>query len=236
MSRDSHLAINEITGIRFQGEGRNIGKPIIIVRTYGCNLACGWCDSANTWDVSRFPRESESKLLTVMQVAIQIKRLSDEAGGHVKHLMITGGEPMLQQVALYHLMIALGPGWSNEVETAGTIAPLTDYPMADAYNVSLKLAHSGNAFEARYKPDAIYALRDTGKASWKFVAQQMSDFEEIDRLVQHFDLKPVYIMPEGLDAQTIMERSPAIADAALARGYSFSTRLHVLLYGMDRGR
>ena len=83
-------------------------------------------------------------------------------------VVITGGEPLLQQRELKPLVDALRVerGWRVEVETAGTIAPDLD---VDQWNVSPKLANSGNPRDRRYKPDVLRAFEATGRAAFKFV-------------------------------------------------------------------
>ena len=43
-------------------------------------------------------------------------------------------------------------------------------------------------------------------------------------------------MPEGTDSQTLIARAAALAEAALARGYGLSDRLHIHLSGTRGGR
>jgi 7-carboxy-7-deazaguanine synthase len=230
----AHLTVNEIYGITFQGEVQ-IGLPIIVLRLANCNLKCVWCDSRYAWDWATFDRAAESKSMPVKQVAAQIKSLG---GGVVKRLMVTGGEPLLQHAALLELVQQL-VGWSVYIETAGTLPPLPiagDAAQLVWYNVSPKLAHSGNQQKARIVPTAIEALRATGRTSWKFVISNVDDLREVDDLVRAFKLDPVWLMPEGIDRATILERSAAVAEAAIIRGYGFTTRLHILVYGNERGR
>lgn len=123
-----------------------------------------------------------------------------------------------------------------EVETAGTVAPLPGVAQAVAqFNVSPKLASSGNAAQRRYRPAALDALQATGRAIWKFVAVDVDDLTEIDELVGRHSLAPVYVMPEGVDAATLLRRSAELAGPVLSRGWNLTTRLHVLLHGNRRG-
>ena len=83
-----------------------------------------------------------------------------------------------------------------------------------AYNVSPKLATSGNLGRPRLAREALCALRDTGRASWKFVVTGPDDFSEIDALVSDLGLGPVYIMPEGTEAEVLKARLIELAPCA----------------------
>src|SRR5262249_55878013 len=153
----------------------------------------------------------------------------------VPMVVITGGEPLLQQGELETLARELKQaGKRIEVETAGTIAPrLGD--LVDQWNVSPKLANSGNPLDRRYKPDVLRAFAATGRAVFKFVVCEISDLDEITSMVAECGLTDIWVMPEGTDAATLEERSAQLADAVVARGWNLTTRLHILLWGNKRG-
>jgi organic radical activating enzyme len=149
----------------------------------------------------------------------------------VPMVVITGGEPLLQQRALVELLPALSPR-RIEVETAGTLAPSAELvALVDQFNVSPKLANSGNPVEQRWKPDVLRAFQDTGKAIFKFVVTGVEELEE----VAAFDVAPVWVMPEGTSAEVVRERLAALVEPVLARGWNLTPRLHVELWGDKRG-
>ena len=225
------LAVNEIFGPTFQGEGPTMGTPCIFLRLAGCNLACSWCDTPFTWDWTRYDKKKEVHLIDIATVESRIHSLSN---GSIRHLVISGGEPMLQAARLVPLVNQLRKqGWTSEIETAGTVAP-NPLLNVDRYNVSPKLANSGNDGQDRYKPDVLDAFNKQPKRCFKFVVQNVSDFGEIDGLVRKHTLSPVYIMPEGIDAATVQQTLSDVAEAAITRNYHLTTRLHTLTYGNRR--
>jgi len=230
---DNLLAVNEIyKELTVQGEGPSIGRPFWFLRLGGCNLKCGFCDTPYTWDWTRFDPKVELHQMAIDQVAQQLLTQDAALKTPARALVITGGEPMLQQRAVYTLSQMLDPWWV-EIETAGTLAPFRT--LADQYNVSLKLETSGNPLAKRRKPKAITALRDSGRAVWKFVVTTPDDFNEIDELVKGYDLAPVYIMPEGVDVLTLRARAKLILPLVLDHGYYFTPRLQIELFGNQRG-
>jgi organic radical activating enzyme len=121
-----------------------------------------------------------------------------------------------------------------EVETAGTIAPELD-GLVDRWNVSPKLASSGNPRERRYKPDVLRAFEATGRAAFKFVVGAPSELDEVQDIVDECGLTSVLVMPEGVDAPTVLARMQELAGPVLARGWDLTPRLHILLWGDRRG-
>lgn len=222
------MIINEIF-YSFQGEGKNLGMPCIFLRLAGCNLACSWCDTKYAWDWVNFDKSVEVHKMDVVQVTNEVAVLGLQH--NTQNLVITGGEPMLQQHHLVDLRKGL-PGWHIEVETAGTIAPLKD--IADLFTVSLKLANSNNPTDRRIVPGVIVAF-NLWNTVYKFVVSTPDDFVEIDTLVKRFALQNVYIMPEGRTPQELISKLPWLAEYTISRGYTLTTRLQVLTYGDRRG-
>jgi len=226
------LVVAEVFGPTFQGEGPSVGRRAGFVRLGRCNLDCSWCDTPYTWDWSRFDPAVELRREPTASV------LSDLEGMQTSLVVVTGGEPLLQQRGLVPLLEGCAErGWAVEVETNGTIAPNdTIVPLVGQWNVSPKLANSGVARDVRVRPDALHALRSTGAAIFKFVVADVADLDEVAALVGAHELDPVWIMPEGTDAATVLDRASRLAAPVLERGWNLTPRLHVLLWGDERGR
>ena len=225
------LVVSEVFGPTWQGEGPSLGRLTAFVRLGRCNLACTWCDTAYTWDWSRFDPATELEERTVDDVVAQLDEIS------APMVVVSGGEPMLQQRAVIRLLEQIKErSWRTEVETAGTLAPTPELTaVVDQFNVSPKLANSGNERDRRYRPDVLRALQATGRAIFKFVVSEALDLDEIDEIVAACELAPVYVMPEGTAADVVGERLRAIADPVLARGWNITTRLHIEIWGDRRG-
>lgn len=231
------LTVSEVFGPTVQGEGPSCGRRAAFVRLGRCNLDCSWCDTPFTWDW-------QGKNGKVYDPTVELSRQSVSSvadrvrGMNVPLVVVTGGEPMIQQrkiVALAEHLV----GMEVEVETNGTIRPDNATTRAVArYNCSVKLANSGIERTRRIVPDAIERLRDCGKAAWKFVVRGDDCLREVDGLVADFGLEPatVWVMPEGRDDATLRAHLAAVADRAVSSGYNVTGRLHVTLWGDERGR
>ena len=224
-----------------QGEGMSAGRPSTFIRLSRCNLACVWCDTAYTWrfegdnrshrDTQTFERKANQVTLSEEDAAARIMALSP------RRLVITGGEPLLQAPALAR-MIALLPQMHIEIETNGTIAAT---PALDAlihqYNVSPKLAHSGNPAELALIPERLAMWAADPRALFKFVIAAPDDLTEVLALQQAHAIpaQRIWLMGEGRDSETLNARSRWLAQICSEHEFNLSDRLHIHLYGDTRG-
>ncbi|MCG3038993.1 7-carboxy-7-deazaguanine synthase QueE [Streptomyces sp. S1A] len=216
-----------------QGEGPSAGQTAVFVRLGGCNLDCSWCDTPYTW---RWDRHDPRAELSVRPVADVVRQVLEQRAPRV---VVTGGEPLLQQRALLELVALLHEaGRLVEIETNGTIAPAPRLVEGAArFNVSPKLATSGVRAGRRIVPDSLTALAGTGKAVFKFVVTDPgADVPEVEELAASYGMESVWLMPQGTSGPEVVDGMRALAEAAVPRGWSVSPRLHVLLWGDARGR
>ncbi len=217
-----------------QGEGLNAGAPSIFVRFGNCNLKCSWCDTKYTWQ----PGESDNQSVATPDVIDKIRVLSQQYS--CRRLVITGGEPMLQQGEIVALKAAF-QDFYIEVETNGSQSPTVEIQLSvDLFTVSYKTSNSKNeSYELKVLPFAADCIskNNAPKVVYKFVVDSPSDFDEIDVLVKQYNLprEKIFLMPQGITAPELEKRSPFIAAHCLKKGYRYTTRLHVLLWGSKRG-
>lgn len=233
-----------------QGEGPTLGQPRVFVRASLCNLHCVWCDTDYTWNwqgtpfahardgdpsYSKFRRQEEIVELTAAETAAEVARFSCTS------VVLTGGEPMLQQKGWIELMDRLrqrDAAYRFEVETNGTILPLPAFDeQIEQYNVAPKLANSAVPGPLRVKSTALPFFASSRKAFFKFVVVAPEDLEEVLELVERYGIPRgrVYLMPEGTTSEVLRERAPWVAEAAKDHGFHFSDRLHIRLWGSRRG-
>lgn len=225
------LYINE-RFVSVQGEGLLTGVPSSFIRLSGCNLRCRWCDTPYTsW-------EAAGEHLDVSDVV----RWAAEAGP--RHVVVTGGEPLLQ-AAVEPLCAGLqDAGLHVTIETAGTVfRPVR----ADLLSVSPKLADSTPTEHATWGPRheqtrlQVTVLRQIlarYPVQLKFVVGPARDLDEIDTLLQQLpDVAPdrVLLMPEGRSVEAMDARMPLLVQACIERGWRLCDRLHVRLFGDTPG-
>lgn len=225
-----------------QGEGPATGRPSTFVRLSGCNLHCVWCDTPHTWNfhgtdfthrsAPKFSREREVLTLAPEVIADRVAELGPRA------VVFTGGEPMAQQRGLAAIVRGLPAGFEVDVETNGTLLPRAPFAeRVGRFVVSPKLGNSGMGAAMRIKPAVLQAYAATGRAWFKWVVDSVADVEEVTAIVRALELPAdrQLLMPEGTTSAALRAASPRVADWALERGWSFSDRLHIHLFGEGRG-
>lgn len=215
-----------------QGEGTLVGVPSVFVRLSGCNLRCSWCDTPYT---SWYP---EGEPMSVEQVVERADRFPA-----ARHVVITGGEPMIAP-ELPALAAALsGPDRHITIETAGTV--YAELP-CDLLSLSPKLANStprereGGRWahthdRLRHQPEVIRRLIGRYEYQIKFVVAAPEDLDEIEQWREQFqpDRSRILLMPEG--ATVNRDRALWLAEVCKERGYRYTPRLHIDLWGDRRG-
>ena len=226
------MQVNEIFK-SIQGEGPNFGKPAIFLRTAQCNLKCTWCDTKYTWDWENYDFTKEVKEISIDKIKEKILDLE------IKHLVITGGEPLLQQDDLADLLSFLKPDFYVEIETNCTILPnkmLTD--LVDQWNVSPKTENSGNPLELYENNECYYFFANQENCFFKYVVENESDIPEIKKFVTKYNIpkKRVQLMTQASTKQEISMREKSISELAKFNNFAFSPRLHVAMWGSQRGK
>lgn len=211
-----------------QGEGASIGVPSIFVRLFGCNLSCTWCDTAYAWN-----RETGSVEIERDELLALVRRFP------CNRLVITGGEPLVQQKELAGFLAHAG-GYRVEMETNGTIIPdaVLDSHI-EQYNISPKLHHSGNDSERALRLEVIshFANYLRGKSWFKFVIDTSDDLPSIETIIETcgIDRDRVILMPQAATKHELDEKRLLIANLAIEKGFRFSDRLHITLWGDKKG-
>lgn len=219
------LKVSE-TFISIQGEGPQIGKKSYFLRLVGCNLACEWCDSKYTWQSPDF------KIQSVKDIAQDINN------SKVSNLVITGGEPLLQQNALTELVRKLISSIYIEVETNGTILPKKEFcNYIDQFNVSPKMSNSNNKYSMVCVDFKEVIDSEFVKILYKFVVTKSEDFKEIEQFKYEYYLynEQIYIMPEGVNRLTQVQNMDWVVQMTMQYGFNFTPRLHILIWDNKRG-
>ena len=213
------------------------------------------CDSYASW------HPAFKDLSPTIETGDLVKKLLDltpnkhwvQDNGNDVHLVITGGEPLLGWQRAYEELLSHPDMWDLEnitFETNGTqnLQPrfaeyLDEWNQLGreiTFSVSPKLSASGEAWSDAIKPDVVLSYQDHGTTYLKFVVDSEEHFDEVDRAVKEYRdvgfMGRVYVMPQGGVVTPYAQNRVNVADWALARGYNYSPRLHVDLWGNGWGK
>lgn len=254
------MKVNEIYGPVEQGEGYSLGKEVFFLRLSGCNLHCIWCDSFQTWNwigtpfahPNKVDRSLEEHEMSVEEVFKQLTQLSQipiekkfefmdgSYSYKVKRVVISGGEPLIQQKQLLPLLRLLRVNkWTVEVETNGTVKLLPEViELVDQFNCSPKLSNSLDPLKLRIKPQALEVLKRLPNAYFKFVITNDADIDEVLELIGCHGLnvppKRIYLMPEGATKERLLETNKKTNELAAQYGFQYSPRRHIEVHGSKR--
>jgi len=234
-----------------QGEGRLTGTDSIFVRASGCNLRCWFCDTRYaSW-------EPEGEELSVEEVLARAQRLArpprDESqapehrpGQATRHVVITGGEPMLFADLAALAQAFRDRGWHITIETAGTVYQAV---ACDLMSISPKLSGSTPSPElgpewsrrhetARQAAEVIRRLVAEYDYQLKFVVDRREDCDEVLRYLDKFtevDRGRVMLMPQGTDAVELARKAEWLEPYCRGVGLGFCPRRHIEWFGARRG-
>ena len=216
-----------------QGEGTNAGKPAIFLRTAECNLKCTWCDTKYTWDWKSFDYSKEVKEISIKDIRERIEQFN------LRHLVITGGEPLMQQDDLAELLVFLKPDFYVEIETNGTILPNNALStLVDQWNVSPKTKNSGNPLELCEDNECYAFFSKQKNCYFKYVVENKDDLMEIHHLMKKHRLEKnrVLLMTQAITKEEMLEREAGVFLMSKEHDLGFSPRMHVTKWGNQRGK
>lgn len=235
-----------------QGEGLLTGTPSWFVRTSGCNLRCGFCDTPfASWE----PEGENWSVETILQRCQVVEPESNEGGEEEgalgkespMHVVITGGEPMLWGDLPELCQRMRGAGRHVTIETAGTVyLPLE----VDLMSISPKMSNSRPdvardagwhvRHEAvRHQPAVVERLMGEHPYQLKFVVSSKTDAEEALEYIRGLagvKWDRVMMMPEGVTAEVLDRCAEWLVPWCQAVGVQYCDRAHIRWYGSLRGK
>ena len=164
------------------------------------------------------------------------------------HLIMTGGEPLLAWQRLYvelfeHPRMKDLKNVTFETNTTQLLhADFKNYLQDQdrfeiTWSCSPKLSVSGEPWKTAIKPEVAVDYADVGGSIMylKFVVADRTDIEEAGRAVEEYKAAgincPVYLMPLGGRSEEYNLNVTEVANACMERGWRFSPRLHISLFG-----
>jgi 7-carboxy-7-deazaguanine synthase len=210
------LRITEIF-LSLQGESRTVGIPTVFVRLTGCPLRCVYCDTAYAF--------SGGEKRTIEKI------LAEVAGFGVRHVCVTGGEPLAQPACLELLATLVSAGYEVSLETSGAL-DVSEVPAAVVKVLDLKTPASGEEARNRYQNLDSLTARDQVKfvimdeSDYRWVREKLKQYRVAERCEVLFS--PAWGM---MDPARLAEL--ILSDRLQVR---FQLQLHKILWGNQPGR
>ena len=217
-----------------QGEGLLTGVPSVFIRASGCNLRCWFCDTPYaSW-------QPEGQDYAVDEI------IADVEEWDVKHVVITGGEPMLFAEMIPLCRELRRRGRHITIETAGTLYLGV---ACDLMSISPKLSTSGPDPEQhahwarrherqRYQREVLMRLMAEYEYQLKFVVDRVADVAEVDAMTTELPgvtADRVLLMPQGRTMEEMASRSLWLAELCHERGWALCPRRQLEWFGPVRG-
>ncbi len=241
-------------------EADEVAKNVHLYKTFEeLPLVNTGCDSYASWhpDFKELSPTYEIDALVNKMLDLIPDRKWTNRTGNDTHLVITGGEPLLGWQRAYpdllnhdHMLRIknitfetngtqkLTPEFKLFLDQWALNPPFTSREVT--FSVSPKLSASGEKWEEAIKPKIVAEYQDVGTVYLKFVIDSEAHFDEIDRAVAEYRSigfkGVVYVMPQGGVVAPYAENRVNVADWALKRGYYYTPRLHVDLWGNGWGK
>ncbi len=171
--------------ISINGEGVCAGALALFLRFAGCNLRCDWCDTA--WACGKDAPCETVDLEHLLRIA------EDAAEQGVRHVTLTGGEPLLQAHIGALIQALQQRGLRTEIETNGAV-PLAPFKKAfgGAYTMDYKLPSSN--MERHMCPEN-FALLDADDCV-KFVCGSRADVLRAKEIAEQYKPRcPMLLSP-----------------------------------------
>jgi 7-carboxy-7-deazaguanine synthase len=211
-----NLRITEIF-LSLQGESRSVGVPTAFVRLTGCPLRCQYCDTAYAF------HGGESLSLSGIMRRV--------AAYGVRHVTVTGGEPLAQKACLSLLTQLCDAGYDVSLETGGSIA-VDEVDRRVSKVMDFKTPGSGEVAKNRFANVEHLTAHD----QVKFVICDRADYEWSKQVTAEQRLTERCEVLFSPSAQQLPARELAdwIVDDRLP--VRFQIQLHKYLWGDEPGR
>ena len=210
-----------------QGEGPYQGRAALFLRLGICNLRCSFCDTR----YALFPSRKWKYLSPEELNALLLKKYA----GKIKHLVITGGEPMLHEKLLFESLRTLFTRIDLlEIETNGTIIPEYFYRYSFVvFNVSPKLSNSQVPHKQRIIEPALEFYSNLPQSFFKFVIKDEHDIKEVLKIKEQFFIpsSKIFLMPLASTKKELRKNSPYVFKLAQKYGFNYSCRIQIDVFG-----
>lgn len=214
--KQQRLRITEIFS-SIQGESKTVGIPTVFIRLTGCPLRCQYCDTTYAFTGGNWA--------SLDDIQAKVSRFN------IKHVTVTGGEPLAQKTCLNLLTNLCDQNYVVSLETSGAL----DISLVDPRVIKvmdIKAPASGEVTKNKW--ENIKFLRE--KDQVKFVICNQSDYVWSKNIVEEHQLtdRCEVLFSSSHDQLEPKQLAEWILQDQLE--VRFQLQLHKVIWGDEPGR
>lgn len=234
----ARILINEIFGPTIQGEGAEIGRPTIFVRSAGCDFRCDWCDTMYAVDTKH---AKDWRKITSFDIMAEIERLSQNTP---MSITLSGGNPAMQP---FEELIDIGheKGYQFSMETQGSLCK-DWFSKLDNLTLSPKAPSSKMDTDWDMLNKCVEAAGAKTNVNLKIVIFNEDDYDYAQFAAKLFPNVPLYLQAGNHSSDTkseadisgVLNRLRWLAEKVADDRWNKACvlpQLHVLAWGNARG-
>ncbi len=215
MSNSSTLRITEIF-YSLQGESSTVGYPTVFIRLTGCPLRCHYCDTEYAF--------SGGEWMPLEDIEARVKDY------RVKHITVTGGEPLAQKASLPLMQRLCDLGYQVSLETSGSL-DISEVDERVAVVMDLKTPSSGEVEKNLLANIGHLMMND----EVKFVIGDRDDYDwAVNMLVAHELPRRCEVLFSPVQGMAPTQLADWIIEDQLP--VRFQLQLHKILWGDQPGK
>ena len=212
----ARLKLTEIF-LSLQGEARDAGWPTVFVRLTGCPLRCQYCDTAYAFHGGDWH---------------DIDTILEQVASHgVRHVCVTGGEPLAQKRCIQLLQRLCDAGHDVSLETSGAI-DIGEVDPRVSRVLDIKTPGSGEVARNLWSNLALLTPHDQvkfvicGRADFEWARDVIAEYRLADTCDVLFSPSYTQLPARELADWIVAERLPV----------RYQLQLHKLLWNDEPGR
>lgn len=179
-----------------QGESRDAGLPTVFIRLFGCPVGCSYCDQPQS--------PADRKRISIENI---IKEVTKYKG--VKHICVTGGEPLIHEETLPLVWELNGMGYKVSIETSGCV-PIEKWEFRRTYRYVMDIKGPSSGVSHKNIYENLLNLQSNDEV--KFVVGTLEDYEFMKSVLKKYPTQASILVSPMFDKEGKMKLGSELVD------------------------